>query len=53
MSRILITGSTGFIGSAVLRQALAAGHEVGVLLGPDMRHPEPILPLLLLRHRRQ
>jgi dTDP-6-deoxy-L-talose 4-dehydrogenase (NAD+) len=37
MSRILITGSTGFIGSAVLRQALAAGHEVGVLLRPG--HP--------------
>jgi dTDP-6-deoxy-L-talose 4-dehydrogenase (NAD+) len=37
MSRILITGSTGFIGSAVLRQALAAGHEVGVLIQPG--HP--------------
>jgi dTDP-6-deoxy-L-talose 4-dehydrogenase (NAD+) len=39
MSRILITGSTGFIGSAVLRQALAAGHEVGVLVRP--RPPAP------------
>ena len=39
MSRILITGSTGFIGSAVLRQALAAGHEVGVLLRPGHAAP--------------
>jgi nucleoside-diphosphate-sugar epimerase len=39
MSRILITGSTGFIGSAVLHRALTAGHEVGVLLRPG--HPAP------------
>jgi dTDP-6-deoxy-L-talose 4-dehydrogenase (NAD+) len=39
MLRILITGSTGFVGSAVLRQALAAGHEVGVLIRP--RPPAP------------
>jgi len=39
MARILITGSTGFIGSAVLRQALDAGHEVGVLVRRE--HPAP------------
>jgi dTDP-6-deoxy-L-talose 4-dehydrogenase (NAD+) len=44
MSRILITGSTGFIGSAVLRQALAAGHEVGVLLRPGHAAPRTDSP---------
>ena len=44
MSRILITGSTGFIGSAVLRQALAAGHEVGVLLRPGHAAPRSDSP---------
>jgi nucleoside-diphosphate-sugar epimerase len=39
MSRILITGSTGFIGSAVTRRALAAGHEVGILRRSG--HPAP------------
>lgn len=29
--KIFITGGTGFIGSEVLRQAIAAGHEVSVL----------------------
>ena len=29
--RILLTGATGFIGSAFLRLALASGHEVGAL----------------------
>jgi dihydroflavonol-4-reductase len=32
--KTLITGATGFVGSAVLRQLLAAGHEVGALVRP-------------------
>jgi dihydroflavonol-4-reductase len=32
--KILITGASGFIGSAVLRQVLQCGHEVRVLLRP-------------------
>lgn len=48
--RILITGGAGFIGSAVVREALAQGHEIAVLdamtyaaspatLGPLAGHP--------------
>ena len=43
MSRLLILGATGSLGSHVLRQALAAGHEVTVFvrtpakLSPDVR----------------
>jgi dihydroflavonol-4-reductase len=38
--KTLITGATGFVGSAVLRQLLAAGHEVGALVRPksDLRN---------------
>jgi len=32
--KTLITGATGFVGSAVLRQLLAAGHDVRVLVRP-------------------
>ncbi len=32
--KTFLTGGTGFIGSAVLRQLLAAGHEVRVLIRP-------------------
>ena len=32
---ILITGATGFVGSAVLRQLVAAGHRVRALVRPD------------------
>jgi len=32
--KTLVTGATGFIGSAVLRQLLAAGHDVRVLIRP-------------------
>jgi dihydroflavonol-4-reductase len=32
--KTLITGATGFVGSAVLRQLLAAGHEVRALIRP-------------------
>ena len=42
--RLLVTGGAGFIGSAVVRQAVADGHEVVTLdaLGADavvIRHP--------------
>jgi dTDP-6-deoxy-L-talose 4-dehydrogenase (NAD+) len=38
--RILVTGATGFVGSAFIRHAVAAGHTVGALI----RHPESPLP---------
>lgn len=43
MSRLVILGATGFLGRHVLRQALAAGHEVTAFvrspskLPPDVR----------------
>lgn len=40
MSRILLTGATGFIGSAVLKRAAAGGHEVGALVRPGGEAPE-------------
>jgi len=36
--KTLITGATGFIGSAVLRQLIAAGHEVRALIRPKSDH---------------
>ncbi len=38
--KTLITGATGFVGSAVLRQLLAAGHDVRALVRPrsDLRN---------------
>lgn len=33
--RSLVTGASGFIGSAVMRELLAAGHEVRVLVRPE------------------
>ena len=33
--KTLITGATGFIGSAVLRQLIAAGHDVRALIRPE------------------
>ncbi len=33
--KALITGATGFVGSAVLRQLLDAGHEVRALVRPS------------------
>ena len=34
MMKTLITGASGFVGSAVLRQLLAAGHNVRALIRP-------------------
>lgn len=33
--RILVTGATGFLGSAFIRHAIAAGHSVGALVRQD------------------
>ncbi len=42
--KVLITGATGFVGSAVLRQVLKAGHEARVLVRPrsDRRNLESL-----------
>lgn len=37
--RILLTGATGFIGSAVLRLALRQGHEIAALVRPGKNLP--------------
>jgi uncharacterized protein YbjT (DUF2867 family) len=43
MSRLLILGATGSLGRHVLRQALAAGHEVTVFVRtPSKLPPEPV-----------
>ncbi|HEY7347215.1 MAG TPA: hopanoid-associated sugar epimerase [Ktedonobacterales bacterium] len=38
MTRVLVTGATGFIGSHVARQLLAAGYEVRALVRPASPH---------------
>lgn len=42
MTRVLLTGSTGFVGRQVLRHLLAAGAEVTVTLRPDSPAPEGV-----------
>lgn len=42
--KILLTGSTGFIGTAFLRHATAAGHEVAALARPERVAELPVHP---------
>lgn len=40
--RILVTGATGFIGSAFCQLALSQGHEIGGLMLPSETPPAPV-----------
>lgn len=42
--KLLVTGASGFVGAAVVRRALTAGHQVAVLLR-DMNSPKRLAPL--------
>jgi len=41
--KVLVTGSTGFVGSAVVASALHAGHDVVALVRPASRTPFPTI----------
>jgi putative NADH-flavin reductase len=49
MSRVLILGATGSLGRHVLPQALAAGHEVSVLVRDPSRLPAEVRDLVAIR----
>lgn len=40
--KVLLTGSTGFIGNAFLRKAIARGHKVGALILPELVIPKDL-----------
>ncbi|MGB9603083.1 MAG: NAD-dependent epimerase/dehydratase family protein [Verrucomicrobiia bacterium] len=42
MKKILLTGSTGFIGNAFLRSAILKGYEIGALILPGLKIPEDL-----------
>lgn len=43
-SRVLVTGATGFIGHYIVRQLLASGHEVSVLVRESSSHFDSLKP---------
>ncbi len=43
--KIAVIGATGFVGSAILQEALQRGHEVTAIV----RHPEKVTPHPKLR----
>jgi len=45
--RILVTGATGFLGRAFVRQALDAGHDVCALVRPARALSDPVSPARL------
>ncbi len=45
--KIALIGATGFVGSAILKEALDRGHEVTAIV----RHPEKLQPRPKLHHQ--
>ena len=52
MSRLLILGATGSLGRHVLRQAVAAGHDVTVFVRTPSKLPPDISGACVGPHRR-
>ena len=48
--KVLITGATGFVGSAVLRQLLRAGYRVRALVRAAIERHLPASELARLKH---